>query len=112
MNQSRKMWLSAAVVAAIVVGGFYVAATASAGALEKVRSETKDVTRAVVKDVTTPPPADKPSGKPSDDEKVPEFVVSHELNADPGEVAKYWTPERMKNAEPMPMPGVVVNPGE
>ncbi|MBA2896366.1 hypothetical protein [Nonomuraea soli] len=104
MNQSRKMWVSAAVVAAVVAGGVYVAASASAGALESVRGET----RAVVKDVTTPPP----SGKPSSDEKVPEFVVSHELNADPGEVAKYWTPERLKDAEPMPMPVVIVAPEE
>ncbi|MFI6478447.1 hypothetical protein ACIBH1_10965 [Nonomuraea sp. NPDC050663] len=105
MNQSRKLWVSAGVVAAVVAGGVYVAASASAGALESVRGQT----RAVVKDVTTPPPSGKPS---SDDEKVPEFVVSHELNADPGEVAKYWTPERLQGAEPMPMPVVVVGPEE
>jgi hypothetical protein len=89
MNQTRKMWASAAVVGVILVGGVSIAAAASAGRLEKVGKETK----AVVEQI--------PSTAPSDGS-----VVSKQLNEDPAKVAEYWTDKRMEDAQPMPMPEV------
>ncbi|MEV0822367.1 hypothetical protein [Nonomuraea rubra] len=113
MDQTRKMWASAAVVGVIVVGGASVAAAASAGKLDQVARET----RAVVEKAS-------PSGQPQEGQ-VPapgttsddDFVVSTEVNPDPREVLEYWTDERMEDAQPMPMPEVTpgqfeVGPGQ
>lgn len=102
MNPTRKMWVSAGVVGVIAVGGISVAAAASAGRLEKVSQET----RAVVVEQQEPQqaPTPEPTPEPTDD-----VVVSHELNTDPEEVAEYWTDQRMEQAEPMPMPEVVLD---
>ncbi|MEU1391611.1 MULTISPECIES: hypothetical protein [unclassified Nonomuraea] len=94
MNQTRKMWASAAVVGVIVVGGASVAAAASAGKLDAVARET----RAVVEQTS---PTGRPVPSPGDTEGV---VVSTEVNPDPREVIDYWTDKRMEEAEPMPMP--------
>ncbi|NUW38840.1 hypothetical protein [Nonomuraea rhodomycinica] len=96
MDQTRKMWASAAVVGVIVVGGVSVAAAASAGRLEKVSKETKAVVQVDPGQVAelagqTPGPS-------------PDAVVSHDVNPDPDAVLDYWTDERMEDAEPMPMP--------
>ncbi|MGW3341781.1 hypothetical protein ACWDA3_00680 [Nonomuraea rubra] len=106
MDQTRKMWASAAVVGVIVVGGASVAAAASAGKLDQVARET----RAVVEKAS---PSGQPQGTTSDDD----FVVSTEVNPDPREVLEYWTDERMEDAQPMPMPEVTpgqfeVGPGQ
>ncbi|GAA2413805.1 hypothetical protein [Nonomuraea africana] len=93
MNQPRKMWVSAAAVGVIVVGGVSVAAAASAGRLEKVSQETKVV--------VTPTPSSRPA-----EGQEPDEVVSHEVGQDPQEAADYWTETRMEEAEPMPMPEV------
>jgi len=93
MNQTRKMWASAAAVGVILVGGASVAAAASAGRLDQVRE-----TRAVVERAT-------PAPGPSED-----VVVSKEVNPDPDKVIDYWTEERLTDAQPMPMPEV--KPGE
>ncbi|MFE3450070.1 hypothetical protein ACFXJ8_14160 [Nonomuraea sp. NPDC059194] len=109
MNPSRKMWVSAAAVGVIVVGGVSVAAAASAGRLEKVSQETRAV-------VNTPPASsDQPAVTNTTNPANPEIpagtgggnddpVVSHEVNQDPQEVVDYWTDTRMEGAEPMPMP--------
>ncbi|MEV0198250.1 hypothetical protein [Nonomuraea sp. NPDC050691] len=96
MDQTRKMWASAAVVGVIVVGGVSVAAAASAGRLEKVSKETKAVVQVdsgQVAELTGQTP------EPSSD-----TVVSRDVNPDPDAVIDYWTDERMEDAEPMPMP--------
>lgn len=98
MNPSRKMWASAAAVGVIVAGGVSVAAAASAGRLDQLKQ-----TRAVVE--KRPPSPTSPSSAPSDGP-----VASVEVNPDPGEVAEYWTDERLQDAHPMPMPEV--KPGE
>lgn len=92
MNQTRKMWASAAVVGVIIVGGASVAVSASAGRLEQVRGET----RAVVE-------KGSPSSAP---EPTDDIVVSKEVNPDPAKVVEYWTDKRMEDAQPMPMPEV------
>ncbi|MEV0347417.1 hypothetical protein AB0H88_16770 [Nonomuraea sp. NPDC050680] len=110
MNQTRKMWASAAVVGVILVGGASVAAAASAGRLDRVGKETRAV---VEKEPSAQPPSVQTdqlsqltvSPAPSDGN-----VVSKELNQDPQKVIEYWTDKRMEDAQPMPMPEV--KPGE
>jgi hypothetical protein len=110
MNQTRKMWASAAVVGVILVGGASVAAAASAGRLDRVGKETRAV---VEKEPSAQPPSVQTdqlseltvSPAPSDGS-----VVSKELNPDPQKVIEYWTDTRMEDAQPMPMPEV--KPGE
>ncbi|NRQ39019.1 hypothetical protein HII36_45445 [Nonomuraea sp. NN258] len=105
MNQTRKMWASAAVVGAIVVGGVSVAAAASAGRLENAGQQTKVTVRNTTP-ATAPqsgPPATQSSAAP---ETTDGIVVSTEVNPDPGEVVEFWTGERMEGAQPMPMPEV------
>ncbi|MBN6057739.1 hypothetical protein JYK22_37800, partial [Nonomuraea sp. RK-328] len=94
MDQTRKMWASAAVVGVIVVGGVSVAAAASAGRLEKVSKETEAVVQ-----VDSGRVAELTGQTPS-----PDTVVSRDVNPDPDAVLDYWTDERMEDAEPMPMP--------
>ncbi|MFI6503021.1 hypothetical protein [Nonomuraea typhae] len=98
MNQTRKMWASAAAVGVILVGGATVAAAASAGRVEQARAETQAKIRES---------APKPTPTPTDG-----FVVSKEINPDPGKVLDYWTEQRMESAEPMPMPEVEVGPAD
>ncbi|NJP92318.1 hypothetical protein HCN51_23090 [Nonomuraea sp. FMUSA5-5] len=103
MDQTRKMWASAAVVGVIVVGGASVAAAASAGKLDQVARET----RAVVEKASPSGEQQAPAPKSTSDDGL---VVSTEVNPDPREVIDYWTDERMEDAEPMPMPEVT--PGQ
>ncbi|MFI7465607.1 hypothetical protein [Nonomuraea sp. NPDC049646] len=106
MNQTRKMWASAAVVGAIVVGGASVAAAASAGKLDAVARETRAVVdqtaeQAADQAAEQASPTGRPVPSPGDTDGV---VVSTEVNPDPREVIDYWTDKRMEEAEPMPMP--------
>lgn len=95
MDQTRKMWASAAVVGVIVVGGASVAAAASAGKLDQVARET----RAEVQKAS-------PSGEQPSPESSEPAVVSTEVNPDPQTVLRYWSDQRMEDAQPMPMPEV------
>jgi hypothetical protein len=130
MNQTRKMWASAAVVGAIVAGGVWVAAAASAGRLEQVGDETGAVVARIPSgepEPSGPQPVlptgqvsgqvpgydgtnrrlseltstSQPQPQPSDDG----VVVSKEFD-DPGAAVDYWTDKRMEDAQPMPMPEV------
>ncbi|TDC88618.1 hypothetical protein E1292_45470 [Nonomuraea deserti] len=104
MDQTRKMWASAAVVGVIVVGGASIAAAASAGKLSQVDEET----RAVVEQAS-------PSSRPETSTPDPtgeDVVVSREVNPDPRQVIEYWTGERMEDADPMPMPEVSIEVGD
>ncbi|MGW2220390.1 hypothetical protein ACWCSD_35855 [Nonomuraea sp. NPDC001684] len=106
MNQTRKMWASAAVVGVIVVGGASVAAAASAGKLDAVARETRAVVdqradQKADRSAEQTSPTGRPVPSPGDTEGV---VVSTEINPDPREVIDYWTDKRMEEAEPMPMP--------
>ncbi|MEV1246086.1 hypothetical protein ACIBO2_31305 [Nonomuraea sp. NPDC050022] len=110
MNQTRKMWASAAVVGVILVGGVSVAAAASAGRLERVGRETRAV---VEKEPSAQPPSvqnDQLSELTASPAPSDGTVVSKELNPDPQKVIEYWTDKRMEDAQPMPMPEV--KPGE
>ncbi|MCA2223722.1 hypothetical protein [Nonomuraea aurantiaca] len=105
MNQTRKMWASAAVVGVILVGGASVAAAASAGRLQRVDRETKAVVEKEPSVQTDRLSELTVSPAPSDGS-----VASKELNQDPQKVIEYWTDKRMQDAQPMPMPEV--KPGE
>ncbi|MEU7003408.1 hypothetical protein [Nonomuraea sp. NPDC046570] len=107
MNQTRKMWVSAGVVGVILVGGATIAASASAGRLEKVSEEMRAVVEKNPPLREPAPSADPESVTPSDDD-----VVSHEVEDDPGKVTEYWTDDRMEHAEPMPIPEVDAREGE
>lgn len=125
MDQTRKMWASAAVVGVIVVGGVSIAAAASAGRLDQVAKETRAV---VEKAETSGQPAapdtraTQPSTQPSEQAPQPvdqlteatrapeDVVVSQEVNPDPGKVLEYWSDDRLEEAQPMPMPEV--KPGD
>ncbi|MFI6395938.1 hypothetical protein ACIBHY_36680 [Nonomuraea sp. NPDC050547] len=96
MNQTRKMWASAAAVGVILVGGATVAAAASAGRVDQARGETR---AEVGKTTPAPTPTDR-------------VVVSQDINPDPSKVLEHWTEQRMEGAEPMPMPEVELKPGE
>ncbi|MFG2074076.1 hypothetical protein SAMN05421874_12555 [Nonomuraea maritima] len=101
MDETRKMWASAAVVGVIVVGGATVAAAASAGRLDQVARDT----RAVVEQTRDDSPADSPAP----DEGI---VVSTEVNPHPGEVLEYWDNQRMAEAQPMPIPEITIGESE
>ncbi|MCK2219295.1 hypothetical protein MF672_036695 [Actinomadura sp. ATCC 31491] len=100
MDQTRKMWASAAVVGVIVAGGVSIAAAASAGRLDRVSEQTRAVVGGTSPSGAPGQPAATPSGT---DDGV---VVSEEVNPDPDEVLRYWSDDRMEGAEPMPMPVV------
>lgn len=97
MKATRRMWISAAVVGVVLAGGASVAATAAtdqAGRLGRQPGAEP-----------SSGPADRPRQSPPAGEDG-SFIVSRELNADPERVGKFWTPERMEGAEPLPMPAV------
>lgn len=100
MDQTRRLWASAAIVGVIVVAGASVAAAASAGKLDQVSKET----RAVVEKASPSGQPEQPA--PSTGTTDDDIVVSEEVNPDPDKVLQYWTDERMEDAQPMPMPEV------
>ncbi|MBG0832060.1 hypothetical protein HS041_30615 [Planomonospora sp. ID67723] len=111
MNPTRKMWLSAGVVAAILVGGVSVSAAASAGGLDKdgQPAPATEPHPPASKETPAPPvsPEPIPPAEDAEDVEGPEdYVVSKEVNPDPEQVTRYWTEHRMEDAEPMPMPGL------
>jgi hypothetical protein len=120
MNQTRKMWASAAVVGVILVGGASVAAAASAGRLERVDKETRAVVEeepfsqpsSSTQNSADEIPADRIAGLTASPEPSDGTVVSKELNPDPEKVIEYWTDKRMEDAQPMPMPEVTLTTGE
>ncbi|GLW06538.1 hypothetical protein Misp01_16680 [Microtetraspora sp. NBRC 13810] len=104
MNPTRKMWISAGVVGAVLVGGVSVAAAATTGRLATVSQETKTVvTPGPEEPQATPSEAAQDPAGPTDPE---DYVVSGEINPDPAHVGEYWTDDRLEQAEPMPMPMV------
>jgi hypothetical protein len=101
MNVTRKTWVSAGIVGAILIGGMSVAAAASAGGIEKLEK------------VNEPPPID-PQGPgtpsvlnpPASQEAAPPSVVSKSVNPDPEKTARYWTRNRMEGAQPLSPPAM------
>jgi len=97
MSQNRKMWISAAVVGVILVGGVSVVTATSIARIEQAGRET-GVT------VTTPRPAPDATRAPED------YIRSKDLNPDdPQGAGEHWTEDRLKEAEPMPMPMVTLS---
>ncbi|MFG3438160.1 hypothetical protein ACGF0J_13045 [Nonomuraea sp. NPDC047897] len=121
MDQTRKLWASAAVVGVIVVGGVSIAATASAGRLDQVARQTRAVVEKAAPSEQPVVPgtrATQPSGQPpqpvdqlTEATRAPaDVVVSQEVNPEPDEVLEYWSDDRLEDAQPMPMPEV--KPGD
>ncbi|GAA3072331.1 hypothetical protein [Streptosporangium carneum] len=109
MHITRKTWVSAGIVSAILAGGVSVTAAASAGHAD--RSAGRDADRSATPvpaasprtdpPATDAPPASQPTSVPPDDS-----VVSRDVNPDPGQVTTYWTEQRLREANPFPMPEV------
>ncbi|GII97422.1 hypothetical protein [Sinosporangium siamense] len=99
MNRTRKMWISAAVVGAVLVGGISVSTAAAAG-LPGGKSDGRPAGGETAPH-GTPAEGGTPAGESS---KPDDYVVSHDLQEDPEDTADYWTEERMSGVEPMPMP--------
>ncbi|MEV7010880.1 hypothetical protein [Streptosporangium sp. NPDC051022] len=128
MHITRRTWVSAGLVSAILAGGISVTAAASAGRIDRGVGRDAETGEAGVGSGTGPartPEADGPGGAvegadptapprtdPSDVPPVfrttppDDTVVSKEVNPDPGEVTTYWTEQRMQEAKPFPMPAV------
>jgi hypothetical protein len=118
MNVTRKTWVSAGIVGAILVGGMSVAAAASAGGIEKANGGTEKLGN-IGEPPLIPPqePGSRPSQNtpPSSREATPppeDYVVSRKINPDPEKVVGYWTEENLEGAQPMPMPEGPVNATE
>ncbi|SNT12774.1 hypothetical protein SAMN05216276_102585 [Streptosporangium subroseum] len=117
MNVTRKTWISAGIVGAVLIGGMSVAAAAADGGIEKIEGETRKIEKI---DEPAPIPPRQP-GTPSAQEPSPsqetappkdDNVVSREINPDPGQTGHYWTDARLEGAQPMPMPEGPVNATE
>ncbi|GAA0394408.1 hypothetical protein GCM10009530_52330 [Microbispora corallina] len=107
------MLISAGVVGAVLIGGISVTATAFAGRLEQAPGAGSDPAGAGRVAPATPGPVDV-TGRVTPPPDNPD-VVSSELTGDPGDVADYWTDERLEDAQPMPMPQVsisIITPGD
>ncbi|MCT9930317.1 hypothetical protein N5079_08775 [Planotetraspora sp. A-T 1434] len=114
MKPTRRMLISTGVVGAVLVGGVSVAATASAGLLQKATMMTQQGSRHGQVTPASPGPVEI-TGTPTEVPGYDPSVVSKEINQDPDEVADYWTTEKMEGAEPMPMPQVsisIIGPGD
>jgi hypothetical protein len=104
------MWISAGVAGAVLAGGVSVAATAAAGRIERPATQGGARTYAPGQAPAKVPGTGVPEqALPTHDPK--DFVVSTEINPDPADVAEFWTEERMRSAEPLPMPVITVKSG-
>ncbi|GAA4228405.1 hypothetical protein FHR32_007520 [Streptosporangium album] len=112
MNVTRRTWVSAGIVSVILAGGISVAAAASAGGIGRSHDP---VTPAVEGDQPAPkntsasqsPPEAPPS--PGTTPPAEDYVVSKDVNPDPQQVGRYWTEQRLEDADPLPMPAVEGN---
>lgn len=107
MNPTRKMWISTAVVGAVLAGGISVAA-AAAGRVDKT-----DTVSTESESSKTYGPGEAPGQIPgpevaenAEPTRAPkDFVVTNDdLNPDPKRVAEFWTEKRMESAKPLPIP--------
>lgn len=104
LTPAHKMTASAVLVAVVIVGGASVTAAAFAGRLDDV---AKVGDAPAVKILPADSGRDGFAG-PRTTPGADPGVVSEALTNDPDEVAGYWTPERMEDARPMPMPEISV----
>ncbi|OUC98236.1 hypothetical protein [Streptosporangium minutum] len=120
MNVTRKTWVSAGIVSVVLAGGISVAAAAATGGIgrngEPVPAVEGDQpisegarTSQSPPDLSAGPEGDTPAQEdPSQGATAPaeEYVVSKEVNPDPRQVTRYWTEQRLEDAQPLPMPVV------
>ena len=91
MNQTRKTWVSAAVVGVVLVGGVSVAAAASAGGIDQARRDQGRESRARRR-----PPVQ--SGRRPGTSSRPPRTASWcpRSSSRPGQVVGYWTDDRLE----------------
>jgi hypothetical protein len=108
MNPTRKLWISAGVVGAILAGGISVAAAAASGRVDTTarvgqESESSKTYGPGEAPGQIPGPEVPKNAEPTRSPK--DFVVNNgNMNPDPKKVAQYWTEKRMEQAEPLPIP--------
>ncbi|MDH2426207.1 hypothetical protein [Sphaerisporangium sp. TRM90804] len=105
MNPTRKLWISAGVVGAILAGGISVAAAAASGqgsdkaGQESESSQTYGPGEAPGR---IPGPAIPENAEPT---RAPEeFVVREDTSANPKRVVEYWSEKRLEESKPLPVP--------
>lgn len=106
LTPAHRMLASAVLVGVVIVGGASVTAAAFAGRLDK------DATVGDTPNTGRVTPADRgPTGVggPAPSPGADPDVVSKEFGGDPGDTAGFWTDERVRDAEPMPIPEVSIN---
>ncbi|GAA4197889.1 hypothetical protein GCM10022252_47420 [Streptosporangium oxazolinicum] len=104
MNVTRKTWVSAGIVSLVLAGGISVTAAAAAGGAGRAEKPSGEPTPVAPQEPGTPSPQE-----PSPTASAPpaeEYVVSRDVNPDPGKVVDYWSENRLEEAEPFPMPMV------
>jgi|GEM_PF-6812056 len=104
MNVTRKTWVSAGIVSLVLAGGISVTAAAASGGIGGAEKPSDEPVPAV-----SPNEPGPPSYEPSPTVSTPpaeEYVISKEVNPDPGRVFGYWNESRLEQAEPFPMPMV------
>ncbi|WP_433257288.1 hypothetical protein ACQPYK_20000 [Streptosporangium sp. CA-135522] len=106
MRLTRGTWVSAGIVSVVLAGGISVAAAASAGRIDKGQDPAPAL------EGNRPSSRHSPGSSPSQGTAAPsedpakDYVVSREINPDPQKVTGYWTEERLREADPLPMPAV------
>ncbi|MEV8631623.1 hypothetical protein AB0395_08200 [Streptosporangium sp. NPDC051023] len=111
MHITRKTWVSAGIVSAILAGGISVTAAAAArGDRETGIEGSADPVSAVPPGSVSPTPDSQVTETPPTSEQTPPprdgSVVSRDVNPDPEQVTTYWTKQRLQEANPFPMPEV------
>ncbi|MEU8197227.1 hypothetical protein AB0C10_25910 [Microbispora amethystogenes] len=95
LTPAHKMMASAVLVSLVILGGASVTAAAFAARLDKVVQNA---------------PAVKLGPAPTEDPGTGDSpVVSKDLTDDPEQVGGYWTPERLEDASPMPVPELSID---
>ncbi|RJL27196.1 hypothetical protein [Bailinhaonella thermotolerans] len=121
MKPTRKLWVSGAVVAAILTGGISVAAAATGDPAENPNPPRNQPENLVNAPSTTYPPGKAPGQVPGPvpPEALPTGppkVSQHDMAKTPEDARKvieYWMGEggeNLEDAEPMPMPSVILTP--
>ncbi|WP_406315550.1 hypothetical protein OHA77_01515 [Streptosporangium sp. NBC_01639] len=112
MNVTRRTWISAGIVSVILAGGISVAAAASAGGTGRGEDPVAPAVEGNQPVPTDAPAAQRPSeAPPSPETTAPaeDYVVSKDVNPDPRQAGRYWTEQRLENADPLPMPAIEGN---
>ncbi|MDP9869963.1 MULTISPECIES: hypothetical protein [Streptosporangium] len=107
MNITRKTWVSAGIVSVVLAGGISVAAAAATGRISKNGDPVPALEgNRPASEGASATPAPDPAASQGTVPPAEDYVVSREVNPDPEKVTRYWTEQRLEDAQPLPMPVV------